>query len=459
MTKQSAYEKPTIIKIGNPIYTKHGVSSSASFPTRSDIEGQSIESLCQKYGSPLFVFSETTLRNQFRKYQSAFRSRYPDVKLSWSYKTNYLKAICSVLHQEGALAEVVSDFEYDKARALGIRGEDIIYNGPYKTRESLVRAAKEGAKIHIDHIDEIATLESIAQELHIPIQVGLRINLNTGIFPLWTRFGLNLESDQAIQAVERIVKGRTLRIAGLHTHIGTFVLDPAAYHKAARSLCEFLLKIEDKFAVKIDYIDMGGGFPSKNHLKGIYQPPEIAVPPIDDYAEQITSAIKETLSGRKLPQLLLESGRHVIDEAGFLITSVVAQKLLPDGRRAYVLDAGVNLLYTSTWYKYKIEMDGAENTLAEPSILYGPLCMNIDVVDEGLLLPRLPLGKRLILSPVGAYNVTQWMQFIQYRPAVALIRTSGSVELIRARESLQSVELNEQLPEDLKIHYEKEIAA
>jgi len=58
-----------------------------------------------------------------------------------------------------------------------------------------------------------------------------------------------------------------------------------------------------------------------------------------------------------MPKLIMELGRHLVDEAGFLITSVVADKLLPDGRRSYVLDAGVNLLYTSTWYKYKIELE------------------------------------------------------------------------------------------------------
>jgi diaminopimelate decarboxylase len=85
----------------------------------------------------------------------------------------------------------------------------------------------------------------------------------------------------------------------------------------------------------------------------------------------------------------------------------------------------------------------------EPSLLLGPLCMNIDVVDEAVLLPRLARGQAMVLSPVGAYNVTQWMQFIQYRPAVVMIRESGEPFMIRRAETLSDVNACEiDLPED-----------
>jgi diaminopimelate decarboxylase len=128
-----------------------------------------------------------------------------------------------------------------------------------------------------------------------------------------------------------------------------------------------------------------------------------------------------------------------VDEAGYLITQVVSDKLMSDGRRSYVLDAGVNLLYTSTWYKFKIELDQEVKGILEPSILNGPLCMNIDVVEEATLLPRLKRYQRVILSPVGAYNITQSMQFIQYRPAVVLIREDQSVQILRRAETLEDI--------------------
>lgn len=87
----------------------------------------------------------------------------------------------------------------------------------------------------------------------------------------------------------------------------------------------------------------------------------------------------------------------------------------------------------------------------EQSVLYGPLCMNIDVVDEGLLLPPLKRGSRLVLSPVGAYNTTQWMQFIAYRPNVVLIGENGEAEIIREAEDLSDIMRRERLPPRLAI--------
>jgi len=130
---------------------------------------------------------------------------------------------------------------------------------------------------------------------------------------------------------------------------------------------------------------------------------------------------------------------------------VFASKRLPDGRRGYIPDAGINLLFTATWYKFVIETDRALQGMGEPSVLNGPLCMNIDVVDEGVLLPPLERGTRLILSPVGAYNVTQWMQFIEYRPAVVLITETREAALIREREDLTDLLRRERLPEHLKL--------
>jgi len=110
----------------------------------------------------------------------------------------------------------------------------------------------------------------------------------------------------------------------------------------------------------------------------------------------------------------------------------------------------VNLLYTSTWYNYKVEIDQQVQGAFENSVVYGPLCMNIDVVLENVSLPPLNRGTKLILSPMGAYNVTQWMQFIRYRPAVCLIMEDGSLELIRREENLQDVITPEVIPERLK---------
>ncbi len=436
MTK---YSKPSIVKISNPLYTKHGSGAQSYHPVRDAIEGVAVDELVKKYGSPLFVFSERILRQKYQEAKSSIESVYPNVQFGWSYKTNYLNAICQVFHDEGAIAEVVSHFEYQKARALGIPGHNIIFNGPYKPEAALEQAISEDAQIHIDHFDEIADIESIAKRLNKKVKVGIRINLNCGIYPVWSRFGFNLESGQAWAAVRRIAQSKDIQLVGLHSHIGTFILDPHAYGRAIDKISQFMRETESLVGYNLEFLDLGGGFPSRSSLKGVYQPPEVVVPPPQVYAEAMANGLKWLTTRKNMPKLIMELGRYLVDEAGFLITSVMADKLLPDGRRSYVLDAGVNLLYTSTWYKFKIEIEKEPTGISEPSILFGPLCMNIDIVDEAILLPRLERYERLILSPVGAYNVTQWMQFIQYRPAVVMINEKSETRIIRRAETLDDI--------------------
>ena len=127
------YEKPTIIRHTVGLANKFGRAPNAiPFPR---VDGVPIRSLLQQYGSPLFIVSEQTLRRKYRDMKRAFSLRYPKVQISYSYKTNYLSAICATFQDEGVYAEVVSGFEYEIAKSLNVKGENIIFNGPHKTKE------------------------------------------------------------------------------------------------------------------------------------------------------------------------------------------------------------------------------------------------------------------------------------------------------------------------------------
>jgi diaminopimelate decarboxylase len=445
------YEKPVINPVRVGLSNKIGGKAFLASRIRTEIDGVPISELVEKFGSPLFVFSERKLRNNFRRFKQAFETRYPNVEFTWSYKTNYLKAICAILHQEGETAEVVSEFEYEKARKLGVPGNQIVFNGPYKPKDALRTAILEGARINADTFEELSDIEKIAKELGQKVKIGIRINMDTGIQPQWSRFGFNLETGQAEDAVKRIQASDWLELNGLHCHIGTFILEPKAYANEVRKMVNFAYYIEDNYGYKIEYLDIGGGFPSKNRLKGVYLPPEVSVPDIDEYAERITEALLDSLRPGDFPKLIIESGRAIVDEAGYLITTVYATKRLPNGLKGYIIDAGVNILFTAFWYNFKVELDRPVGGTPEPSVLYGPLCMNIDVINDLEYLPPLPRGTRLILSPVGAYNVTQWMQFIRYRPNVVLIGLNGEVDLIREAENLEDIERREILPTRLRL--------
>jgi diaminopimelate decarboxylase len=440
------YESPIITKNVSGFSNKFGMSS--KLDVIDNIDGVNIESLLKEHGSPLFVFSERTIRKRYQRYLNAFKRFYPKTKFAWSYKTNYLQAIASIYHDEGSIAEVVSGFEYEKAKKLGVDPKDIIYNGPYKTEDSLRVALKDGAKIHIDHFDELATIEKMAEELNINPKVAIRINMDTGIYPQWSRFGFNYENGEAERVIKRIYRNGRLKLNGLHTHIGTFVLSPDAYKNALGKLINLYNLANEKYDFKIEYLDLGGGFPSKNKLKAQYLPTSLSIPSVEQYAEKITDYLLDHFSVEDGPDLYFETGRALIDEAGYLLSTVHATKRMPDSRRAVIIDAGVNLLFTAFFYDINVAATKSYHGTMENSIIYGPLCMNIDVIRESIKLPYLTPGDNLVLHPVGAYGVTQWMQFIQMRPAVVLINESGKVVKIRRAETIEDVETPEILPKE-----------
>jgi len=443
-----------------------------SSPSCAEIDGVPVAELARNYGSPLFVFSEKALRGKYREAHRAFSRRYPDVQFAWSYKTNYLNAICRVFHQEGSIAEVVSGFEYEKARRNGVDGSKIIFNGPHKERADLERAVNEGAMIQVDNIDELLTLASIVRDRPEPASIALRVHLQTGTHTVWSKFGFNGDDGEVLQIIRRITTLPNLRLQGLHCHVGTFILDPENYRVAARRLVELAIEAEKIGAGQIRYLNLGGGFASHARLHYQYLPPEQTTPSLDRYAEAICETIIGLWpAGRDLPRLYLETGRALVDDAGYLISSVVAVKkrhlptqtqtamaaygkstaVMPQGnsRHALVLDAGINLLYTTAWYQPKILPARPCLDTPEPTTVFGCLCMNIDVIREDAPLPSLTTGDQVVLHPVGAYNITQSMQFITYRPAVVMIDSERKVHVIRRRENLDYVQELEAIPEHL----------
>ena len=342
------YERPILQKLNVGLMGKFG--SKTEYEPILQIDGVSINRLVADYGSPLFVVSEKTLRNTFHEANRAFKTRYPKVQFAWSYKTNYLNAVCNTYHQLGAWAEVVSGFEYQKALANGVPGNKIIYNGPAKTKEDLLIAIKNNSLLHIDHLDEMMLIHELANELLIQPNVAIRVNMDTGTYPIWDRFGFNIESGQAKEAIEKLISLSNLNLIGLHCHIGTFMLSPNSYATATQKMCDLMKEIQSKHKITLKYLDVGGGFASKNTLKGSYLNGADTAPSFDDYAEAICSTLfKAGFNEAEMPLLILETGRALIDDAGFLIGTVIANKRLSDGKRSTILDFGVNILFTSFW--------------------------------------------------------------------------------------------------------------
>ena len=443
------FERPLIKKINAGIPSKFGLKP--TLKPIEEIDGVPVSSLLEKYGSPLYVVSEQTIRETYREAKQAFETRYPKVQFAWSYKTNYLNAVCRIFHQEGAWAEVVSGMEYDKALHNGVKGSQIIFNGPSKSREDLVKAIDNDSLIHIDHFDELFLILELAQSSAKKPKVAIRVNMDTGIYPKWDRFGFNYENGEAWEALNRIMLSKKMELVGLHTHIGTYIMTPNAYKVAATKLADLAYNVERKFKHNVRYIDLGGGFASKNTLKGAYHTGIDTSPTFEEYAEAISGAlISSNLNPEQMPVLILETGRALIDDAGYILGTVIANKRLSDGRRSLIVDVGVNLLFTSFWYEHEIYPAKGETQFTEDTTIYGPLCMNIDVIRAAIDFPVLKQGDQFVIKRVGAYNTTQWMQFIHNRPAIVLIDEQGESHVVREHETLDSILENERVPKHLR---------
>jgi len=462
--KKRKYEAPNIELIQISTIGKHSILNMGTSSVFEEVDD--IEKLLNKYDSPLFLLSEKKLRSKYNEFKDAFTEEGIETIIGYSYKTNYLPALCSILKQEGAWAEVVADMEYKLARSLNIPGSRIIFNGCYKTETELNKAVSEDALINIDSFNELELLDRVAGSLGKKARTGIRINFVMGNMP-WTKFGFNYESGEAKEALEKISKKKNIKFEAIHNHSGTFNVDPKMYSKSTRIIIE-LAEYAKKLGLNTKIIDVGGGFPSSNKLK-----PQYDIPGGSKYNEntlqQFSSAIMNHLKKAKhlfnkgKPILILEPGRAIVDEAMQLISKVVSKKKDANGNDSIVMDAGVNILPTAYWYDFEPKLanklNGSNNNLNGktkkngsnyngPVKMYGPLCMQIDSINESVNLPSVELGDVIVFSNVGAYNLTQSMQFIQTRPAVVLLGSNG-VELIRRKETWRDIFKLDTLPKRL----------
>jgi diaminopimelate decarboxylase len=413
------------------------------------IDGCEVSALARTFGSPLFVVSEARLRAEVRAFRGAFRSIYPKTEIVYSYKTNYLTGIRAIMHQEGAGAEVVSGLEYEMAERLSVPGPRIVFNGPYKTDEDLRRAVKDGAWVNLDNFDEITALDEIARGMGTVAHVGVRVTAAATDLP-WDKFGFSLEAGIAEEACRRVVVSPSLRLGGVHVHLGTDLGDPAAFQNLLKLLLPLMGKLERQHRVRWEVLDLGGGFPNRHRyvrsrpgttVDGVFPAFAAAI------AQPLVAALRRL---RSRPRLVLEPGRAVVEHAVFLVTTVTALKRLPSGAKAAVLDSGVHLLPTAYYTALDIAPTVPAPLSVEEVTLFGPLCMQVDCLGTGLRLPPLRRGSLLVVRNCGAYTDSQSMQFIQPRPPVVLV-SEGRPEVLREGEHITDFVSRDRVPERLLV--------
>ncbi len=423
---------------------------------RADDAGDAAKALdrIERHGSPLMVFDGDVLKASYEGFLGAFRKHWPKTRVAYSVKTNYLSAIVGLIHHLGATVEVVSGFEYAICRRLGIPGSKIHFNGPWKRSDEIAEAFAQGSPVNLDNLDELLRTESIAAKVPGVHTVGIRVNMEVS-YPPWDKFGFNLTSGDALRMARRISENDRLRLGGLHMHIGTYIPNPDQYRKGAEALVELALRIRDEVGEAPTVLDMGGGYASGNRLRGQMLPGTATSPTPEMYAECLTGPLLDAQDRHDYePELVLEPGRALVDDCGELFSTVVAVKPLLGGGKSAIIDGGVNVLPTAYWYDHECLPVNVGDRPLENVKIFGPLCMQIDVVRPQVALPSPRPGDVYRLTRTGAYNFSQSMEFIYPRPTYLLL-WEGKEYVVREAESMEACTREERIPPFLSVGSEE----
>ena len=373
---------------------------------------------------PFYLVDGDGLRQRYRAFRNAFAAEFPSLIIGYSYKTNYVPAVLRILHQEGAYAEVVSEFEYDIARKLGVAPDKIILNGASKSRSTIARAIAEGAACNLESMREVDHAVAIAGDAARPIKVGLRINL---LHPegkghrAHSRFGIPT-SDLA-RAKERLLSAG-IQIAGVHGHLSSRARSLDVVQHIARGLLDALdiMGLES-----VDYIDVGGGFG--------FAPPglDLSFPSFEEYAKTISSA----LGGRgQSSTVIIEPGISMVGDNIDYIAPVQCIKRL-NGRKLAFIDGSVHTVKPSR-HRHNLptqvlneDFTPKEVAVTEAYDVVGYTCMDDDYIAIDQELPSLDVGDLLRVRGVGAYTIVFKPQFIRGAPAVYVLDDRGLREARR----------------------------
>lgn len=382
-------------------------------------------SLAHQYGTPLFVLDEAALTEKIQQFSDAFHGVWQNTRVCYSVKTNYLPWIVRKISQLGVTPEVISGFELDLVNTLGIKG-DIIVNGPVKSAAELTLCLQKGYFINVDNLDELKLLKDLAQQFSLVAKIGLRVRPAN---ESWKRFGFEFASPQWQQALELINQHDCLQLVGLHTHIGTGIIDLARYRASA----QYIHQVARSLHTALTYIDMGGGFATATARLSHYSEAQWQVPTATEYAHAIVEPLLSYLQQYQC-QLIVEPGRALIDDALCLLTSVVS---VDDER--IIVDAGKNIVPSVESRVHPIRPLFNAMAAKKSFDIFGPLCMGSDCLGRQIDMPQPAVADVLMVTAVGAYSQSQSMQFIKYQAPVVVVDHLSNTTLIRRRQTLSDL--------------------
>jgi diaminopimelate decarboxylase len=408
------------------------------------LEGKSLASLADRWGSPLFVVHADRLAENVRRFQQRPQGRSLGVEVFYSYKTNPIPAVLQRLSQLGVGAEVVSPYELWLAMRLGVEPGRIIYNGPGKT-PSVARTLVQNDLLltHLNHREEIALVAQAAAELGKRPNVGLRVATSDS----WSgKFGVPIAGGQALAAYEEALSHPSLRVVGLHAHRGVAIEDADTLERFLREVLEFCDTLHARLGLAVELLDLGGSLAVPTVLPLDASPLPLAERvsrrlSIERYLALLVEQVEDHFrrAGRPAPRILLEPGRALTGNTQMLLCRVSSLNAAGAGPMHAILDAGENIAHIL--HREYHEIFHAERWGESPTGTYtldGPTCSPMDCLRKTIELPRLRVGDTLAIMDAGAYLVSFSNSFCFPQPGIVVL-DQGRETLIRRAETYEDM--------------------
>jgi diaminopimelate decarboxylase len=437
---------------------------------RLTVDGADAVELSEAHGTPLYVFSEKRIAANVRDLRSALELIHPRIKICYASKANSNMAVLDAVRRAGGDIEVNSGGELHKAKRIGFRPDQMVFNGVSKTDEEIRDAIEfQILAINIDSLAELEQIARIARSTGKRANVAIRIvpeivtrshiGLQTGL--LSSKFGLS--PSQIDEAFARALEASdAINLTGAHIHVGSQTPDSQPFVRAFEEMWGRLVDLYKRTGHRLTHINVGGGLPVD------YLPDTPMVDYIAENERQMLSAkldparvLKEALAEVRDESGLLEGltivfepGRRIVGDTGLLLTRVCNIKARPETGDTWLLtDAGYSLAVSMAmykWYYHLVSASRAEETHDAPFKVAGPLCDSGDVyfdIEKGTRLPNYRLlpgatgvGDMLALLNVGAYALDQASQYNgRPIPGAVMVRESGEVQIIRRAQSYEDL--------------------
>ncbi len=400
----------------------------------------SINKLAKKFGTPLYVYSATTIRERYRILERAFH--HVRHTLCYSVKANSNLSILRLLAGMGAGFDIVSGGELERVRRAQKKAvKKIVFSGVGKTAAELELALRHGIlQFNVESEGELEVLAECAGKLRKTANIALRVNpdvpaethpyISTGLRE--HKFGVPIGS--ARELCRRAAAHKYMRVSGVSLHIGSQIGDVAPFHLAMERAVDLVQQLTaDRHNIR--FIDAGGGLGISYNSAAPVDFSDLA----HCYAEALMTPLERL---KNQVHLLLEPGRSIIAPAGALVTRVLYLKR--NGNKQFtIVDAAMNDLIRPSLYHARHEITpvnfsgpGAKKTQSDVA---GPVCESGDFLAHDAWLPAVNPQENLCVLDAGAYGMSLASNY-NSRPRAAEVLVDGKrVRLIRRREAVRDM--------------------